>query len=310
MTENKKMDALLALAQEKRDQKRENITDSAPFAEAVVGVAKLAATEAKKDSATAVVGEDGLLHCTICGGRRQTIATFGDGKQVKVYCRCKCQAERDAAEKADYQKREEMQRVDKLRTLGFADREMVNCTFENDDGANPKLTAGMKQYCENFPRLRREGTGLLLYGPVGTGKSFYAACIVNELISRGYPCLMTTFPKLANQLSATWDGKQEIIDGLARLSLLAIDDLGVERDTEYMNENITVIVDTLCRAKIPLIITSNYTPRQMAGEFEIKRKRAFDRLLGRCHPVEVLGESRRKAMGRNNYLEMKELLGI
>ena len=147
MTENKKMDALLALAQEKRDQKRENITDSAPFAEAVVGVAKLAATEAKKDSATAVVGEDGLLHCTICGGRRQTIATFGDGKQVKVYCRCKCQAEQDAAEKADYQKREEMQRVDKLRTLGFADREMVNCTFENDDGANPKLTAGMKQYC-------------------------------------------------------------------------------------------------------------------------------------------------------------------
>ena len=50
MTENKKMDALLALAQEKRDQKRENITDSAPFAEAVVGVAKLAATETKKQS--------------------------------------------------------------------------------------------------------------------------------------------------------------------------------------------------------------------------------------------------------------------
>lgn len=310
MTENKKMDALLAMAQEKRDREKEIVTDSAPFADAVVGVATLAAAAAKRECDTAVVGEDGLLHCSICGGKRQTVVSFGDGKKVKVYCRCKCQAEQDAREKADYQKHEEMQRMDKLRTLGFADREMVNCTFDNDDGTNPKLTAGMKQYCENFPRLKREGTGLLLYGPVGTGKSFYAACIVNELISRGYPCLMTTFPRLANQLSATWDGKQEIIDGLARLSLLAIDDLGAERDTEYMNENITVIVDTLCRAKTPLIITSNYTPRQIAGEFETKRKRAFDRLLGHCHPVEVSGESRRKAMGRNNYFEMKELLGI
>lgn len=63
---------------------------------------------------------------------------------------------------------------------------MLHCTFDNDDGARPEITAGMKKYCENFSDLRKSGKGILLYGTVGTGKSFFAACIVNELVSKGY----------------------------------------------------------------------------------------------------------------------------
>ena len=91
---------------------------------------------------------------------------------------------------------------------------------------------------------------------------------------------------------------------------MAIDDLGVERDTEYMNEQITAIVDALYRAKVPLVITSNYSPRQMTGENEIRRKRIYDRLIEQCHPVEMPGESRRIIKGRQDYAEMKKLLGV
>ena len=168
----------------------------------------------------------------------------------------------------------------------------------------------MKKYCENFSDLRKSGKGILLYGTVGTGKSFFAACIVNELVSKGYRCMMTTFSRLANQISSLWEGKQEFIDDLTRYDLLAIDDLGVERDTEYMNEQITAIVDALYRAKVPLVITSNYSPRQMTGENEIRRKRIYDRLIEQCHPVEMPGESRRIIKGRQDYAEMKKLLGV
>jgi DNA replication protein DnaC len=151
---------------------------------------------------------------------------------------------------------------------------------------------------------------LLLYGDVGTGKTFYAACIVNALIDKGYPCLMTNFSRLTNTIAGMWDGKQEYIDSLRMFSLVAIDDLGVERDTEYMNENVTTIIDSLYRAKVPMIITSNYTPKQLTEAGEIRKKRVYDRMLERCHPVKVNGESRRKTMGRNDFAEMNKMLGL
>jgi DNA replication protein DnaC len=151
---------------------------------------------------------------------------------------------------------------------------------------------------------------LLLYGDVGTGKTFYAACIVNALIDNGYPCLMTNFSRLTNTIAGMWDGKQEYIDSLRMFSLVAIDDLGVERDTEYMNENVTTIIDSLYRAKVPMIITSNYTPKQLTESVEIRKKRVYDRMLERCHPVMVNGTSRRKTMGRHDFAEMNKLLGL
>jgi len=187
---------------------------------------------------------------------------------------------------------------------------MGEYTFANDDGTQPQITRAMKAYVANFDEFSKEGKGLLLYGSVGTGKSFFAACVVNALIDQGKPCLMTNFSRMTNLINSTWDEKQDYIDGLTRYALVAIDDLGVERDTEFMNENVTVIIDALYRAKVPVIITSNYSPRQLTEECEIRRKRVFDRLLERCHPIAVVGESRRKQIGRSDYQKMKDILGV
>ena len=218
--------------------------------------------------------------------------------------------EEDAKKQADNAEKEESERISRLKRAAFAEQTMLDYTFARDDRANPKISAALRTYCDNFPRFRREGKGIILYGSVGTGKSFLAACVVNELVSKGYACQMTTFSRLTNQIGAIWNGKQEYIDQIARLSLIAIDDLGVERDTEYMNENITTILDSLYAAKVPMIITSNYSPKQMTAETDIRRKRIFDRILERCHPIEMTGESRRKKIGRNDYLEMKAILGV
>ena len=58
--------------------------------------------------------------------------------------------------------------------------------------------------------------GLLLYGPVGTGKTYYAACVVNALISKGHPALLNSLPRLINQVGgAKWEDRQPMIDHLA-----------------------------------------------------------------------------------------------
>lgn len=254
-------------------------------------------------------GDDGLLYCSKCHTAQQCrIEVFGIAKIVPCVCKCMNEAlEREKARQAHFDKMAEIRR---FRDMGFTDRDMSAHTFEADDGANPALTKAAKAYVEHFNDFRKQGKGLLLYGSVGTGKSFVAACIVNALIEKGYPCLMTNFSRLIDSVNATWGERQTYLDSLGRFSLIAIDDLGVERDTGYTNENVTVIVDSLYRAKVPLIITSNYTPKQLTGEDEIRRKRVYDRLLERCHPIEVTGESRRKEKGRKDYAAMKNILGL
>lgn len=255
------------------------------------------------------IGDDGLLYCNRCHTARQSRFELFD-KIRTVNCLCQCMAEEYNRQEKERKQREYMTRAMSNRAVGFPDKELMRCTFEADDGTTPVVTNAMKAYVDNFRELRKNGKGLLLYGDVGTGKTFYAACIVNALIDKGYPCLMTNFSRLTNQIAGMWDGKQEYIDSLNMFALIAIDDLGVERDTEYMNENVTTIIDSLYRAKVPMIITSNYTPKQLTESGEIRKKRVYDRMLERCHPVKVNGASRRKEMGRNDFMEMNKLLGL
>lgn len=256
------------------------------------------------------VGEDGLLYCKNCLTARQCrIEVYGKGVRT-VNCLCKCMVEEREKEEERRKQQEIKDRIKRYRSIGFSDEEMLAHTFAVDDGEQPAITRAMKAYVSYFKDFRKDGKGLFLYGPVGTGKSFFAACVVNALIDEGYPCLMTNFSRLTNVINSTWDGKQDYIDSLSRFSLVAIDDLGVERDTQFMNETVTTIIDSLYRAKVPVIITSNYTPKQLTDEGDIRRRRVFDRLLERCHPIAITGESRRKQKGRSDYMKMKDILGV
>ena len=253
--------------------------------------------------------QDGLLFCSKCKTARQKrIELFGIKKIVPILC--KCMNEDYVREEEERKREERMRQIMSYRNDGFPDREMRHHTFDADDGKNPELTDAMKAYVKNFHTFREDGKGLLLYGNVGTGKSFYAACIVNALIDRGYPCMMTNFSRLTNTISGMWEGKQAYIDGLSRYALVAIDDLGVERDTDYMNECVTTIIDSLYRANVPMIITSNHTPKQLVGGEDIRRSRIYDRVLERCHPIKVDGESRRREKGRDDFREVNRVLGI
>ena len=255
------------------------------------------------------VGDDGLLYCRRCNTHRQKRVTFPWGDRV-VPVVCACLAEKIEQEEKAQAERDKAAAVRRYRSMGFPEREMERFTFENDDGASPAITKAMKAYVEQFDTFRKEGKGLLLYGNVGTGKTFHAGCVVNALIDRGIPCLMTSFSRLTNQINGMWEGKQAYIDSLSRFSLVAIDDLGVERDTEFMNESVTTIIDSLYRAKVPMIITSNFTPAQLTEDCEIRKRRVYDRMLERCHPIKVDGPSRRKEKGRGDYRDMNKLLGL
>lgn len=251
------------------------------------------------------MGEDGLLHCSVCHKNTQTEVSFLGIKKV-VRCICDCKKKELEA----YEERKKQEERERKRRHCFAETNMASWTFANDDRQNEKLSDAMQNYVKNFTEFRQDGKGLLLHGTVGTGKTYFAACVANALIDKGYSVLMTNFSSLTNQIQGMFDGKQEFINSLNDYSLLIIDDLGAERKSEYMQEMVFNIIDSRYRSGLPFIITTNLTTDEIKKPQEIGYSRIYDRILERCFPVEVSGASRRRKNVRDTFFDVKEKLGL
>lgn len=265
--------------------------------------------EANKPETGDYIGDDGLLVCGKCGTPKQTIVELW-GKTRTVACMCKCRTEAYNAEEERRKQEARNRRIMDLRRMGFPDGDLVNCTFENDDRQNERITNALQKYADNFRKYRDDGKGLLLWGDVGTGKTFYASCIANAVINQGMPALVTNFGRLTNIIGGTFEGKQNYIDSLNDFELLVIDDLGVERRSEYMQEMIYNIIDSRYRSGLPLIITTNLSLDEIKKPAEMAYTRIYDRVLEMCHPIQIAGNSRRRAEVRRTYFSMNDELGL
>lgn len=250
-------------------------------------------------------GKDGLLHCLICH-RAVELEVEALGIKKKVRCICDCRKkELDAR-----LERDKLDEIDRQRKVCFIESNMAKWTFENDDRRNANISDAMMNYVKNFDNFKKEGTGLLLYGTVGTGKTYYAACIANSLIDKGHSVLMTNFARLTNTLFGLKENKQQYIDNLNKYRLLIIDDLGTERNSEFMQEQVFNIIDSRYRSGLPFIITTNLTSEELKKTNDIGYSRIYDRILERCFPVEVAGASRRRQNLRDNFADVKNTLGL
>lgn len=275
------------------------------FAEIVAGMA--AATPRNINEYLAA---DGVYRCKVCQQPTRTTMNL-NGRIIHPSITCDCDKAAEAARK----ERERLEEIDRKRRVCFNQKAMRSWTFENDDRSNARLSDAMRNYADNFrqfmiPKTKLSGKGLLLYGPVGTGKSFYAACIANRVIDMGYSAKMTNFATLTNDLQGMNEGRNQYIEDLNRYALLIIDDLGAERKSEYMQEMVFNIIDSRYRSGLPMIITTNLSGDEIKKPENISYARIYDRLIERCRPLEVTGPSRRKKELRETFGDMQAIMGL
>lgn len=249
--------------------------------------------------------EKGLLHCGKCHTAKQCVVQlFGQNKIV--YCLCNCEKEKRDKELAEYLRDEELRHIEQLKISGIQDRNIYNFTFENAE-ENSYINKA-KKYCENWEEIYKNNNGLLLWGDVGTGKTFMAGCIANELIKNKVPVMMTSLVKIINNLQGfVIADKNEYLNSLNRFNLLILDDLGAERQSDFALEQVFNVIDSRYKSGKPVIITTNLSLQELKNPSDIKYKRIYDRILEMCVPLQFKGESKRKEKSQAKLNVLKEL---
>ena len=192
-------------------------------------------------------------------------ASYGDGRRAgnyhddegRLFGRCK--QEKEAKEKRREQARKDMERVSRLRKASLMDEKFKEARFATFqitkyNSRNLKLC---QRYVSGFDEMMAKNQGLIFWGDVGTGKSYAAACIANELLSKGVPVVMTSLVKILELVQAGDEKESDIISRLKSARLVIFDDLGAERSTDYALEKIYNIIDSRYRSKEPMLLTTN-----------------------------------------------------
>ena len=164
-------------------------------------------------------------------------------------------------------------------------------------------------YVAHWVEMKEKSLGLLLWGDVGTGKSFFAGCIANALLDKGIPVLMTNFSRILNTLTGMYsDDRNQFIDSFNKYSLLIIDDLGIERSSEFALEQVFNVIDSRYRSKKPLIVTTNLTLDELKHPKDLTRVRIYDRVLERCVPLKINNQNIRELNAAANMQEARKIL--
>lgn len=255
-------------------------------------------------------GDDGLLYCGKCHTRKETRIDIM-GRERVVSCLCVCRIAEKGEQERTRRLRANADKVAELRRRGLYDAGYAEMTFDRDDRRDNGVSKIAKNYVERFALFHADRIGLMLYGEIGCGKTFLAACIANALIDKGKYVLMSSVYTLAAELGRNFgERRSDVLGEVADCDLLVLDDFGVERSTDYALEQAYEIINERYKAKKPLVVTTNLSPAQMQQEPSQSKRRIYDRVMEMCQTVRVQGDGRRADIANEKKRRARQLLGL
>lgn len=247
--------------------------------------------------------------CPKCGEPKSREVPFNN-TVITLPLACKCDRERQEELEREIAERRKAFRNGEIIRNGYLDTYYAELTFDKDDSPDSNASKDLKRYCEKWEAMKEKNIGLLLMGSYGTGKTFYASCIANEIRKQGDYVLIGTLNKLMQEMNADYGrDKAEWENKIKTYPLMVIDDLGVERDTEFSYEQIENIIDLRYRSKLPVIVTTNISKSDLQNLNDVRKERVWSRLREMCTAYTVTGVDRRVQKGRQKQAEFAELIG-
>ncbi|MGM0603096.1 MAG: ATP-binding protein [Bacillota bacterium] len=158
-------------------------------------------------------------------------------------------------------------------------------------------------FVENF-EADEFNRGLIIEGPIGSGKSYLLGCMANALIDRGIRFRYIVYSDLLQQIRSTYNednpttDEKKIINDVQNIPVLLIDDLGTEKASDFAASILYQIIDKRYREERPIILSTNYSLKNLKNRFPIMGERIFQRLLEMNEYVELAGNVRLKIIDK------------
>jgi DNA replication protein DnaC len=157
-----------------------------------------------------------------------------------------------------------------------------------------RIVAATRRFADEVDRHLDAGRGLWFMGPVGTGKTTLAMLVSKAALSAGRSVAIYSLPRLLNEIRDTHRAERSHVDLLDRLTavdLLHVDDVGAERTTDWVLEELYSIVNARYEDQRSMVITTNILDREALCEQITER--TVSRLTEMCDQLPLAGEDRR-----------------
>src|SRR3954452_7592636 len=154
----------------------------------------------------------------------------------------------------------------------------------------------IRRFARDVERHLETGEGLWFQGAVGTGKTTLAMLVSQAALDAGRSVAIYSLPRLLAEIRATFETDAEgsyvdFLDRLAVVDLLHIDDVGAERTSDWVLEQLYAIVNARYEEERSVIITTNLERDELVEQI---RERTVSRLEEMCTLVPLYGEDARR----------------
>jgi DNA replication protein DnaC len=159
----------------------------------------------------------------------------------------------------------------------------------------------VRRYMDDMDTNLARGKGVWLYGDPGTGKTTLAMLISKRALELGHSVAIYSLPKLLARIRRTYDSEPggdsylAFFERLTSVDLLHIDDLGVEKRSDWVLEQLYALVNERYESERSILVTTNLDERELKEQIGSRTVSRLVEMCGECM-VPMHGEDRREPM--------------
>lgn len=162
----------------------------------------------------------------------------------------------------------------------------------------------VRTYTDSLGDNIAAGRGLWLMGDTGTGKTTLAMLVSKLAIEADHSVAIYSLPKLLARIRRTYEGAAgedsytEFFDRLASVDLLHLDDLGAEKSSEWVLEQLYSVLNQRYEDQRSVVVTTNLSQEHLEEQLG---SRIVSRLSEMCDLLPLFGPDHRIEHGAGDF---------